>query len=58
MVVAILWLAPEHSAWLEWHWLRRVGELLLLCAVGVAVYFFAHAILGTRMSHLRAPAPH
>lgn len=56
MVAAILWLAPEHANWLGWHWQRRVGELLLLCAAGVAVYFVALWLLGTRMSQLRAPA--
>jgi putative peptidoglycan lipid II flippase len=56
MVAAILWLVPEHGTWLGWHWQRRVGELLLLCAVGVAVYFAALGLLGIRMSHLRAPA--
>ncbi|MBK6509662.1 MAG: murein biosynthesis integral membrane protein MurJ [Haliea sp.] len=56
MVAAILWLVPEHGTWLGWHWQRRVGELLLLCTVGVIVYFAALGLLGTRMSHLRAPA--
>ena len=55
LVVAILWLLPEQQVWLQWHWWRRTGELLLLCAIGVAVYFVAHWLLGTRMSHLRAP---
>tara|TARA_B110000503_G_scaffold143757_1_gene248098 strand:+ start:10628 stop:12223 length:1596 start_codon:yes stop_codon:yes gene_type:complete len=58
MVSAILWLVPEQSVWLDWHWLRRTGELLFLCAVGVVVYFAAHGLLGTRMSHLRAPPAH
>ena len=55
LVVAILWLLPEQQVWLQWHWWRRTGELLLLSAIGVAVYFVAHWLLGTRMSHLRAP---
>jgi len=55
MVIAVLWLAPAEGVWLDWDWQRRVLELLLLCAVGVAVYFATHALLGTRMSHLRAP---
>jgi putative peptidoglycan lipid II flippase len=56
MVAVILWLVPEHATWLGWHWQRRVGELLLLCGAGVAVYFAALWLLGTRMSQLRAPA--
>ena len=55
LVVVILWYMPEQQVWLQWHWLRRTGELLLLCAIGVAAYFAAHWLLGTRMSHLRAP---
>jgi putative peptidoglycan lipid II flippase len=55
MVGVILWLMPEAGAWADWQWQRRIGELLLLCAIGVAVYFMAHGLLGTRMSHLRAP---
>lgn len=55
MVVAVLWLVPEPSLWLQWQWQRRIGELLLVCAAGVAVYFVAHGLLGTRMSHLKAP---
>jgi putative peptidoglycan lipid II flippase len=58
MVVAILWVTPEHGLWLEWHWQRRTGELALLCVAGVAVYFAALWLLGTRMSHLRAPSTH
>tara|TARA_R110002049_G_scaffold114812_21_gene266217 strand:+ start:340 stop:1935 length:1596 start_codon:yes stop_codon:yes gene_type:complete len=55
MVGVVLWLMPEAEIWLDWHWQRRIGELLLLCCAGVAVYFGAHGLLGTRMSHLRAP---
>jgi putative peptidoglycan lipid II flippase len=58
MVVAILWLTPAEGVWLAWHWERRTLELLLLCVVGVAVYFATHGLLGTRMSHLRAPPAH
>jgi len=55
MVAAIIGLAPEAAAWYEWHWLRRVLELGLLCGVGVAVYFSSLWLLGTRMRHLLAP---
>ena len=55
MTGVILWLMPEPGAWADWEWQRRIGELLLLCALGVAAYFVAHGLLGTRMSHLRAP---
>ncbi len=53
-----LWLAPDGAAWYEWRWPQRVFELALLCVVGVAVYFASLWLLGTRMSHLRAPAAH
>jgi putative peptidoglycan lipid II flippase len=56
MVAVLLWIAPQGTVWLDWHWPRRIVELLLLCAVGVGVYFAAHRLLGTRMSHLLAPA--
>ena len=58
MVAAILWLAPELSAWFEWRWPRRVFELGVLCSVGLAVYFAALWLLGTRLRHLLAPAQH
>jgi putative peptidoglycan lipid II flippase len=58
MVIAILWLTPSEAAWLNWDWHRRALELLFLCAVGVVVYFATHGLLGTRMSHLRAPPTH
>jgi putative peptidoglycan lipid II flippase len=56
MVAAILALAPEMAAWYDWQWSRRVVQLGLLCGVGVAVYFAALWLLGTRMRHLLAPA--
>jgi putative peptidoglycan lipid II flippase len=56
MVAAVLWLVPEPSAWLDWHWTRRVGQMALLCGTGVVVYFAAHWLLGTRFADLRAPA--
>jgi putative peptidoglycan lipid II flippase len=58
MVAAILWLAPETPAWYAWQWPRRVLELALLCGVGIAVYVASLWLLGTRMRHLLAPAPH
>ncbi|MEZ5572007.1 MAG: murein biosynthesis integral membrane protein MurJ [Halioglobus sp.] len=56
MIAALLWISPAATDWIDWQWQRRALELLLLCCVGVGVYFAAHALLGTRMSHLRAPA--
>ncbi len=47
MVAAVLWLVPEQSVWLDWHWQRRTGELLLLCAAGVAVQALAFAAAAT-----------
>jgi putative peptidoglycan lipid II flippase len=58
MVTAILWLAPDLAAWYDWAWQQRVLRLGLLCGVGIAVYFVALWILGVRMQHLLAPAPH
>jgi putative peptidoglycan lipid II flippase len=58
MGIAVLWLVPEGSMWSDWGWVRRVLELGLLCGVGVAVYFTCHLLLGTRMSHLKAPEVH
>jgi putative peptidoglycan lipid II flippase len=58
MVIVIVWLAPAEDIWLAWNWSRRSLELLSLCAAGVVVYFAAHGLLGTRMSHLRAPPTH
>ncbi len=55
MTGVILWLLPEPGIWVDWPWQRRIGELLLLCTIGVATYFAAHGLLGTRVSHLRAP---
>ncbi len=55
MVAVILWLVPEIPIWIEWHWESRVLEMALLCGVGVLVYFVSLWLLGTRISHLRAP---
>jgi putative peptidoglycan lipid II flippase len=52
----ILWMAPEVSTWLEWHWQRRALEIALVCAAGAVVYLCSHLVLGTRARHLRAPA--
>ena len=58
LVALILWLAPDMQAWLGWEWQRRAFELAVICCAGVVVYFLAHAVVGTRMLHMRAPAPH
>ena len=58
LVAVILWLAPEPAAWLEWQWQQRALQMALLCCSGAAVYFVAHLLVGTRMLHLRPPAPH
>lgn len=55
MALALIYLLPETAVWVEWHWMHRVLQMALLCGVGIAVYFAAHWVLGTRMSHLRAP---
>jgi putative peptidoglycan lipid II flippase len=57
LVAVILWLAPDQQAWLGWQWQRRAFELAVICSAGVVVYFFAHAVVGTRMLHLRVPTP-
>ena len=54
VVILVVW--PELATWLDWHWSRRVGQMVLLCGSGVAVYFLAHGLLGTRVAELRAPA--
>jgi len=56
MVATLLWLGSDTATWLEWHWQRRVLMLSLLCGAGAGVYFGVLALLGTRMSQLRAPA--
>jgi putative peptidoglycan lipid II flippase len=56
MVASLYWLGAETADWLDWHWQRRALVLLMLCVVGVVVYFAALLLLGVRMSHLRAPA--
>lgn len=58
MTATLLWLGPESPVWLEWSWTRRIFEMLLLCGLGAVVYFASHFLLGTRMSHLRAPVTH
>jgi putative peptidoglycan lipid II flippase len=58
MVAVILWLAPGAAAWYDWRWPQRVLQLAFQCGVGVAVYFSALWLLGTRMRHLLAPASH
>jgi putative peptidoglycan lipid II flippase len=58
MGAAVVWIAPDSTAWSGWRWEQRIFELVLLCGVGVAVYFTCHLLLGTRMMHLRAPSAH
>jgi putative peptidoglycan lipid II flippase len=58
LVAVILWLVPASADWLDWPWQRRAMEMALLCCSGTAVYFAVHWLVGTRMSHLRAPAQH
>ena len=58
LVIVILWLAPEQTAWFEWHWQPRALQMALLCCSGDAVYFAAHLLVGTRMFHLRPPEAH
>ncbi len=56
MGALVLWMAPEASAWLEWHWQRRALEIALVCGAGAVAYLCAHLVLGTRARHVRAPA--
>ncbi|MGB1139872.1 MAG: murein biosynthesis integral membrane protein MurJ [Halioglobus sp.] len=57
MALPVLWLMPETGQWLGWDWRLRGWEMFKLCGVGVAAYGLAHLLLGTRLRHLRAPAP-
>lgn len=55
MVVGLLVLSPQSTAWTEWGWVRRGFEIGVLCLAGAAIYVCSHLLLGTRMHHLRAP---
>ena len=56
MQVKVLLLGQEVTLWLDWGWVRRSAEILLVCGAGVAAYIIVHLASGTRMRHLRAPA--
>lgn len=55
MVAVVLWLSPGVEIWLDWALPVRIGRLALVCALGGAVYLLVHAILGTRLQHVRTP---
>lgn len=55
MAAVVLWLSPATATWLAWSVHQRVGHMALACAAGGLVYLLLHALLGTRLSHLRTP---
>ncbi|HBS42814.1 MAG TPA: hypothetical protein DEA26_09050 [Oceanospirillales bacterium] len=47
------WLMGAPSGWLEMDLWARVGQLSLIVAAGILVYFFILALMGLRPRHLR-----
>ena len=56
MAVTLVLLNDETDLWLAWDWQRRALQLGLLCGAGGGAYLALHLLLGTRLSHLRAPS--
>mgnify|MGYP000374418091 CR=1 FL=1 len=54
MAIAVMYLLPEPTLWLDWTWLQRCLQLLPLCAVGAGVYALSLLTLGARPGHFKA----
>jgi len=56
MTATLLLLNHGTAQWLAWDWHRRALEMGLLCGAGAGAYLGIHALLGTRLKHLRTPS--
>ncbi|PLW81720.1 murein biosynthesis integral membrane protein MurJ [Kineobactrum sediminis] len=55
MAITVYWFSPGTEVWLAWSLPQRVWQLALTCTAGAGTYLGLHALLGTRLHHLRAP---
>ncbi|HEY7775128.1 MAG TPA: murein biosynthesis integral membrane protein MurJ, partial [Kineobactrum sp.] len=55
MALTVFWLSPATDIWLAWSLSQRVWQLAVTCMAGAGAYLALHALLGTRLRHLRAP---
>ncbi len=56
MLLAALWACPAPEVWAGWDWSRRGLQMALVVSAGGGAYLLAHALAGTRLRHLQAPA--
>lgn len=56
MGLALAVATPDHMAWFNWRWDRRMLSILALCVLGMLVYFLVMWAAGARFSDLRAPS--
>ena len=56
MTATLLVLGEDTTRWLAWDWHRRALELGIVCGAGAGAYLAIHALLGTRLRHLRTPS--
>ena len=54
MGLALYWASPDLSFWPDASFLQRLGEVVILCAGGLASYLTVLLLLGVRVTHFRA----
>jgi putative peptidoglycan lipid II flippase len=54
MGLALYWASPDLSFWAEASFLQRLGEVMILCAGGLASYVAVLLLLGVRVTHFKA----